>query len=103
MRATPRSRPYRKSDNAHVEQKNGRRVRRLFGNARIDHPEWVEPMNDIATLQSRFDNLYCPTQRLLSKRRERSKYIQTPENADKTTPGGPAGPPGNAALLPDRL
>lgn len=159
-----RSRPYRKNDNAHVEQKNGHRVRRLFGYARVDHAELVEPMNDIATLQSRFDNLYCPTQRLLSKRREGSKYIkrfenppktpaqriledssideahklkvrlmlaandpidlldgiqkakrrfarivyeielreQIPANAAETTPGGPAGPPGNAGLRPPK-
>ncbi len=34
-----RSRPFRKNDNAHVEQKNGSVVRTLFGESRLDRPE----------------------------------------------------------------
>ena len=79
-----RSRSYCKNDNAHVEQKNGHRVRRLFGYGRIDRPELVEAMNEVATLRSRFDNLYTPTQRLISKRREGHKYIKRFENPPKT-------------------
>jgi hypothetical protein len=79
-----RSRPYRKNDNAHVEQKNGHRVRRLFGYGRFGQAELVETINEIAVLQSRFDNLYCPTQRLLSKCREGRKYIKRFENPPKT-------------------
>ena len=51
-----RSRPYRKNDNAHVEQKNGHRVRRLFGFGRMDVPEAVEAMNEVARLQSLYDS-----------------------------------------------
>jgi hypothetical protein len=40
-----RSRPYKKDDNAHVEQKNWTHVRQCFGYERYDHPELVEPMN----------------------------------------------------------
>lgn len=40
-----RSRPYKKDDNAHVEQKNWTHVRQCFGYERHDHPELVEPMN----------------------------------------------------------
>ena len=79
-----RSRAYRKNDNAHVEQKNGHRVRRWFGYGRVDQPELVNAMNEIAKLRSLFDNLYTPTQRLLSKRREGSKYIKRFENPPKT-------------------
>lgn len=79
-----RSRPYRKNDNAHVEQKNGHRVRRLFGYGRVDQAQLVKPMNEIAILQSRFDNLYSPTQRLLSKHREGRKYVKRFENPPKT-------------------
>jgi len=40
-----RSRPYKKDDNAHVEQKNWTHVRQCFGYERHDKPELVEPMN----------------------------------------------------------
>ena len=40
-----RSRPYKKDDNAHVEQKNWTHVRRWFGYDRYDNPGLVEPMN----------------------------------------------------------
>lgn len=40
-----RSRPYKKDDNAHVEQKNWTHVRQWFGYERYDNPDLVEPMN----------------------------------------------------------
>jgi hypothetical protein len=40
-----RSRPYKKDDNAHVEQKNWTHVRQCFGYERYDNPEVVEPIN----------------------------------------------------------
>lgn len=40
-----RSRPYKKDDNAHVEQKNWTHVRQSFGYDRHDNPEVVEPIN----------------------------------------------------------
>jgi hypothetical protein len=40
-----RSRPYKKDDNAHVEQKNWTHLRQSFGYERHDNPEVVEPMN----------------------------------------------------------
>jgi hypothetical protein len=40
-----RSRPNKKDDNAHVEQKNWTHVRQCFGYERHDNPELVEPMN----------------------------------------------------------
>src|SRR3989475_647059 len=42
-----RSRPYKKDDNAHVEQKNWTHVRQGFGYERYDNPEVVEPMNEL--------------------------------------------------------
>jgi hypothetical protein len=50
-----RSRPYRKNDNAHCEQKNWTHVRQLFGHQRFGHPELVPLMNDLrATEWSQF-------------------------------------------------
>jgi hypothetical protein len=40
-----RSRPYKKEDNAHVEQKNWTHIRQCFGYERHDNPEVVEPIN----------------------------------------------------------
>ena len=42
-----RSRPYKKDDNAHVEQKNWTHIRQCFGYERHDNPEVVAPMNEL--------------------------------------------------------
>ena len=39
-----RSRPWKKDDNAHVEQKNWTHIRQCFGYERHDNPEVVEPI-----------------------------------------------------------
>ena len=42
-----RSRPYKKDDNAYVEQKNWTHVRQWFGYERYDNAEAVEPINEL--------------------------------------------------------
>jgi hypothetical protein len=42
-----RSRPYKKDDNAHVEQKNWTHIRQWFGYERYDNEEAVEPINEL--------------------------------------------------------
>lgn len=42
-----RSRPYKKDDNAHIEQKNWTHIRQWFGYERHDNPEVVEPINEL--------------------------------------------------------
>jgi len=42
-----RSRPYKKDDNAHVEQKNWTHIRQWFGYERHDNPAVVEPINEL--------------------------------------------------------
>src|SRR5207244_9807444 len=42
-----RSRPYKKDDNAHVEQKNWTHIRQWFGYERYDNAEAVEPINEL--------------------------------------------------------
>jgi hypothetical protein len=42
-----RSRPYKKDDNAHIEQKNWTHIRQWFGYERYDNAEAVEPMNEL--------------------------------------------------------
>mgnify|MGYP001036821123 CR=1 FL=1 len=66
-----RSRPYRKNDNAHVEQKNWSQVRHLFGYDRFDNPRLVDLMNDLyANEWSQLQNHFCPPLKLKEKSRE---------------------------------
>ena len=68
-----RSRPYRKNDQAHVEQKNWTHVRQLLGYERMGRMELVEPINDLYRLWGRLHNFFCPTLKLKEKRREGAK------------------------------
>lgn len=72
-----RSRPYKKNDNPHVEQKNWSCVRQLLGYDRLDNPALVEPINNLyANLWSLWQNHFCPTLKLLEKKRINSKYYK---------------------------
>lgn len=64
-----RSHPYRKNDNAHVEQKNGFLVRQLVGYERYDRPEQVEWLNSIYALHDLYFNYCLPTRKLIRKER----------------------------------
>jgi len=70
-----RSRPYKKNDNAHVEQKNWSHVRQLLGYDRLDQPELIPLINDLYTNEwSLYQNHFCPSFKLLEKTRINSKY-----------------------------
>ncbi len=72
-----RSRPYRKNDNAHVEQKNWTFIRQLFGYDRFEQLVLVELMNDLmANEWSLYQNHFMPSSKLTSKHRENSKYVR---------------------------
>ena len=72
-----RSRPYKKNDNAHVEQKNWSYVRQLLGYDRLDNPQLVELINRLYANQwSLYQNHFCPTLKLLEKKRINSKYYK---------------------------
>lgn len=72
-----RSRPYKKNDNAHVEQKNWSHVRQLFGYDRFEDQGLVELMNDLyANECSLYQNHFCPSMKLLKKQRINSKYYK---------------------------
>ncbi len=69
-----RGRPYKKDDNAHIEQKNWTHVRRLLGYVRYDSPEAREAINDLYRQELRlFQNLFLPSVKLASKKRIGSK------------------------------
>jgi hypothetical protein len=72
-----RSRPYRKNDSAHVEQKNWTHVRQLFGYDRFDKPYLVDLMNDLYRNEwCTFQNFFCPGLKLKEKQRVNSRYIK---------------------------
>lgn len=69
-----RSRPYKKNDQAHIEQKNWTHVRKLIGYDRYDTQEAVDAMNDLYRNEWRlFCNLYLPSVKLEKKIRIGSK------------------------------
>ena len=65
-----RSRPYKKDDNAHIEQKNWTHVRKLMGWDRYDSTKALEAMNDLYRKELRlFMNLFLPSVRLIKTQR----------------------------------
>jgi hypothetical protein len=72
-----RSRPYRKNDNAHVEQKNWMHARQLFGYGRFENPDLVPVMNHIyANLWSPYKNFFIPGMKLKEKIRVGSRIVR---------------------------
>jgi len=72
-----RSRPYRKDDNAHIEQKNWTHVRQWFGYYRFDNPVVVRLMNDLFKNEWRlYHNFFLPSAKLIAKERIGSRIIK---------------------------
>ena len=64
-----RSRPYKKNDNAHVEQKNLQYVREIVGYERYDTPEAVEWLNQVYACLDPYANLFLPMRKVIAKER----------------------------------
>src|ERR1700693_3148946 len=65
-----RGRPYKKDDNAHIEQKNWTHVRKLMGYVRYDTPAAQAAMHQLYRGELRlFQNLFLPSVKLLRKAR----------------------------------
>ena len=79
-----RSRPYRKNDQAHVEQKNYTHVRQLLGYDRLGHQELIAPLTKLLEKWSLFKNLYSVTMEQISKTREGSKEIRKHAKTNRT-------------------
>ncbi|MBQ5531534.1 MAG: transposase family protein [Kiritimatiellae bacterium] len=62
-----RSRPYRKNDNAHVEQKNGSVVRTLLGESRLDRRELEPELRRLCEDYSGYRNFCVPCKMLVAK------------------------------------
>jgi len=63
-----RSRPYKKNDNAHIEEKNWSIIRQYLGYNRFDRVALVEELNEIYTSEWRlFMNFFRPSSKLQRK------------------------------------
>ena len=79
-----RGRPYKKDDNAHIEQKNWTHVRKLLGWERYDSGNAVAALNDLYRHELRlWMNLYLPSVKLVKKVRVGSK-VRRVYDAPKT-------------------
>jgi hypothetical protein len=75
--AFTRSRPYRKNDNAHIEQKNYTQVRQWFGYERYDHPAVWPLVNALCKgALNQLLNYFLPTLKLESKERVGSRLVR---------------------------
>jgi hypothetical protein len=73
-----RGRPYKKDDNAHIEQKNWTHVRKILGYLRYDSPMALEAINDLYQKELRWMmNLFQPSVKLVRKTRVGSKLKRT--------------------------
>ncbi len=71
-----RSRPYRKNDNAHVEQKNRQFVREIVGYERYDSPKAVAWLNTLYGLLDTYVNLFLPMRKVIAKEKQGGRVIK---------------------------
>ena len=64
-----RGRPYKKDDNAHIEQKNWTHVRKLLGDVRYDSAAAVTARNAVYADLRLLQNLFLPSVKLVTKER----------------------------------
>jgi hypothetical protein len=68
-----RGRPYKKDDNAHIEQKNWTHVRKLVGYDRYDSPAALTALNALYADLRLLQNLWLPSVKLVKKTRVGSR------------------------------
>jgi len=76
-----RSRPYRKNDSAHVEQKNGAVVRRLVGHGRYMSAAAFGQLQKVYSLARLHANFFQPVRKLSAKSRQGARVIRFHDEA----------------------
>lgn len=71
-----RSRPYKKDDNAHIEQKNWTHVRKLVGWERYETPAALTALNALYVDLRLLQNLFQPSMKLVRKVRVGSRLLR---------------------------
>jgi hypothetical protein len=79
-----RSRPYRKNDQAHVEQKNDTHVRQLLGYDRLGDERLLLAIRLVLEKWSTWRNCFAPTFKQISARREGNRVIRCHEKLPQT-------------------
>lgn len=79
-----RSRPYRKNDQAHVEQKNDTHVRQLLGYDRLGHQPLIDPIRELLESWCIWRNCFTTTFKQIETRREGNRQIRRHEKEPKT-------------------
>ncbi|MBI2828132.1 MAG: DDE-type integrase/transposase/recombinase [Acidobacteria bacterium] len=104
-----RGRPYKKDDNAHIEQKNWTHVRKLMGYVRYDSPAALTAMNDVYADLRLFQNIFLPSVKLQRKERVGARVRRvydaprTPLDRVRTCPEAAAATVAGLVRLRDRL
>jgi len=76
-----RSRPYKKNDSCHVEQKNWSVVRRLVGYDRYNSKAALEALNRVYNLTRLYVNFFQPVMKLVHKTRHGAKVHKVYDTA----------------------
>ena len=76
-----RSRPYKKNDGAHVEQKNWLVVRRLIGYERYSSKEALEQLKRVHRLAGLYVNFFQPAMQLQEKKRHGARVHKVYDTA----------------------
>jgi hypothetical protein len=71
-----RSRPYKKNDSCHVEQKNWSVIRRVVGYDRFSSREALKALEDVYTLLRLYINFLQPVSKLITKSRHGAKVYK---------------------------
>lgn len=91
-----RSRPWKKNDAAHIEQKNWDIVRKMIGYGRFETSEQLQVIKRIHSLLAFYQNYFQPSRKLTAKKRIGAKVRKTYDTAQtpvqrllarKDTPG----------------
>ena len=101
-----RSRPYKKDDNAHVEQKHWTHVRTLIGWDRYDSPEALHAIHALEDDLRLVQNLFQPSMKLLMKVRRGSQLLRradTPRTPFERVLACAEADPARVAELRERL
>jgi len=97
-----RGRPYRKNDQAYVEQKKGAVLRRYVGYDRYVSRPAFEALQAVHTLLRPYVNFFLPVRKLLSKERHGAKVVKRYDRAQtpyrRLVASGVLTPEGSAAL-----
>ncbi len=76
-----RSRPYKKNDNPHVEERNGHIVRKYIGYIRLDTKECVDVLNDLYCVLNLYTNHFISSRKAIDIVRVGAVYKRKYEKA----------------------